>query len=169
MIGNHALESQISQTTIRRIDPNDDAALASGLAEKYKALDVESFSGEKTSLWKKYSADRSAYFVMEREKRIVGGAGIAPLANDVSHIADLQRFVLEPMGADIGHGIRLLKACLQAADLMGYRACYAESFPGDFDYKETLLLTGFRVFSTPLLEARTPGCDAIHYFRLGPR
>jgi hypothetical protein len=48
---------------------------------------------------------------------------------------------------------------------MGYRACYAESFPNDLDHKEMLLLTGFRVFGTPLLETRTPGCDAIHYFK----
>lgn len=116
-----------------------------------------------------YSAERAAYFVMEREASIIAGAGIAPLANGLGHIADLQRFLIEPSSAKIGHGIRLLKHCLQAADLMGYRTCYAESFPDDFDYKEILLLTGFRVFSRPLLEAKTPGCDAIHYFKLGLR
>jgi putative acetyltransferase len=169
MIGNHVLEQQIRQTTIRRIEPNDYAALARSLAEKYQALDIDNVADDNASFSENYSAERAAYFVMEREKRIVGGAGIAPLANDVSHIADLQRFVLERMSAEIGHGIRLLKHCLQAAHLTGYRACYAESFSGDSDYKEILLLTGFRVFSTPLLEARTPGCDAIHYFKLGLR
>jgi putative acetyltransferase len=169
VIGNHALESQIRQTTIRRIEPSDDATLARNLAVKYQALDIDNVPDDNVSLSENYSTARSAYFVMERETRIVGGAGIAPLANDLGHIADLQRFVLKPMSADIGHGIRLLKACLQAADLMGYRACYAESFCGDSVYKEILLLTGFRVFSTPLLEARTAGCDGIHYFKLGLR
>jgi putative acetyltransferase len=167
MIGIHALESEMSQTTIRRLNPNDDVTLARCLAEKYQALGTENYADKASSLSDQYSAERSAYFVMERASRIVGGVGIAPLANDVSHIADLQRFVFEPMSATIGHGIRLLKTCLQAADLMGYRACYAESFPDDIDYKEILQLTGFRVFGTPLLEARTPGCDAIHYFKLG--
>src|ERR1700722_12194061 len=169
MIGTHTIECEISQTTIRRINPNDDVALARSLAEKYQSLNLEHCSDHNVSLSENYSTERSTYFVMERDARIVGGAGIAPLANDLGHIADLQRFVLKPMSADIGHGIRLLKACLQAADLMGYRACYAESFSGDSDYKEILLLTGFRVFSTPLLEARTAGCDAIHYFKLGLR
>jgi putative acetyltransferase len=169
MIGNHALESQISQTTIRRINPNDDLALAGCLAEKYQAQDVDNVSHKKVSVSENYSAERSAYFVMERETRIVGGAGIAPLAKDVNHIADLQRFVLEPMTAEIGHGIRLLQHCLRAADLMGYRACYAESFSGDSDFKEILRLAGFRIFGAPLLEATTLGCDAIHYFKLGLR
>src|ERR1700733_10475520 len=106
MIGNHALESQIDQTTIRRISAKDDATLARSIAEKYQALDVENFAGENASLSENYSAERSAYYVMEREASIVGGAGIAPLENDLSHIADLQWFVLEPMSAKIGHGIR---------------------------------------------------------------
>jgi putative acetyltransferase len=169
MIGNHVLELQIRQTTIRRIEPNDDTALARSLAGKNQALDLERCDDDNVPLSENYSAERSAYFVMEREASIVGGAGIAPLANDLGHIADLQRFVLHPMSAKIGHGIRLVKHCLRAADLMGYRACYAESFSGDSDYKEILLLTGFRVFGTPLFEARTPGCDAIHYFKLGLR
>jgi hypothetical protein len=106
MIGNYALECQIGQTTIRRINPNDDVVLARSLAEKFQALDVESFPGENASLSENYSAERSAYFIMEREASLVGGVGIAPLANDLGHIADLQRFVLEPMNAKIGHGIR---------------------------------------------------------------
>jgi putative acetyltransferase len=169
MIGNHALESQISRTTIRSVKPCDDAALAASLAEKYQALDLEHCADDDAALSDNYVGARSAYFVMEREASVIGGAGIAPLANDLGHIADLQRFVLKPFSADIGHGIRLLEHCLQAADLMGYRACYAESFSGDSDYKEILRVTGFRIFGSPLLEARTPGCDAIHYFKLGLR
>ena len=78
MIGNHAIECQIRQTTIRRIRPKDDAALARSLAQKYQALDVENVADEKPSLSENYLGERSAYFVMERETGIVGGAGIAP-------------------------------------------------------------------------------------------
>lgn len=169
MIGNHALECQIGQNTIRQIKSDDETDLARRLAEQYRSLEWETAGETAISLSAIYSAERCAYFVIEQQTRIVGGAGIAPLANDLGHIADLQRFVLEPMTAKIGHGVRLLKHCLQAADLMGYRACYAESFSRDSDFKEILRLTGFRIFDTSLFEARTAGCDAIHYFKLGLR
>jgi putative acetyltransferase len=168
MIGNHLLERQIRESSIRRIGSEDDSAIASRLAERYEVLGLEA-SGENDPLSQVYSAERCAYFVMERDCRIVGGAGIAPLANDLVHIADLQRLVLEPMNTRIGHGIRLLNECVEADDRLGYRSCYAESFSGDSDLNVMLRRTGFRVSGENLLKATTLGCDAIHYFKLGLR
>jgi putative acetyltransferase len=167
MMGNHALECQIRQVSIRRIKSQDDAAIAS-LAEKYQALDLDAI-GTDDSVSAIYSKERSAYFVMERGTCIVGGAGIAPLANDLDHIAELQCMVILPMSRRIGEGLRLLSHCLDAADLMGYRTCYAEAYSGDADLNEILRRAGFRVFSSPLLRAATPGCDAVHYLKLGLR
>jgi putative acetyltransferase len=166
MIGNHALECQIRQTTIRRIEPNGDAALARSLAENYQALDIGYVADENASLSENHSGERSAYFVMERETDIVGGAGIPPLPNDLGHIAELQQFVLNSMSADIGDGVRAVKHCLQVADLMGYRACHAESFSGESDLNEILRLAGFKIFGKPLLRAATLGSDAIHYMKV---
>jgi putative acetyltransferase len=167
MVGNHSLDCQMRQAAIRRIKSQDDAAIARRLAEIYQTVDLGTFGEAADSLSEIYSGERSAYFVMERETGIVGGAGIAPLSNDLEHIADLQRFVLLPMSGKIGQGIRLLIHCLEAADLLGYRACYAEVFSGDSDLNEIFRFAGFQPFGKPLLRDATLGWDAIHYLKLG--
>jgi len=74
-----------------------------------------------------YRRQRAAYFVAIEAARIVGGAGIAPLADSDDQTCELQRMYLLSERRGCGIGAQLLNACLSAARGFGYRRCYAET------------------------------------------
>lgn len=74
-----------------------------------------------------YRHRRSAYYVAVRDNRIVGGAGLFPLANEDWGTCELQRMYLLPQHRGRGVGQDLLDACLQTARSLGFERCYAET------------------------------------------
>jgi len=155
---------------IRPIEPRDDAALARRLNEKL----ADGRSGadptlDHPPLSQIYAAPRCAYFVLERDSLVVGGAGISPLDCDFAHIAELQRFVLLPMCGQRGHARRLLDHCLDSAGAIGFRACYAESNSVESETNDLLRVAGFQRLGKPLRDPTNLGCDTYHFLTLGVR
>jgi len=155
-------------TIIRAIEPRDDDAMARRLSERVSDS-LGSDPDSKLSLSDIYAAPRCAYFVMERDGLIVGGAGIAPLTCDFAHIAELQCFVLLPMSGKRGHARRLLDHCLDAADAMGFRTCYAESRSIEAEMNDLLRIAGFQHLGKPLRDPTNASCDTYHFLTLGDR
>lgn len=116
-----------------------------------------------------YAAPRCAYFVMEREGLILGGAGISPLPCDFAHIAELGRFVVLPMCGQRGHARRLLDRCIDAASAMGFRACYAGSASTESDLNDLLRIAGFQRLGQALRDPSNATCDTYHFLTLGIR
>jgi len=157
-------------TLIRPIEPRDDAAIARRLSEK----EAEEGSGSDPNLnhaplSQIYAAPRCAYFVMERDDLIVGGAGISPLDCDFAHIAELQRFVVLPMGGQRGHARRLLDHCIDATGAMGFSACYVESSSIESEMNDLLRIAGFQRLGKPLRDPHNADCDIYHFLTLSLR
>lgn len=74
-----------------------------------------------------YRHRRSAYYVAVMDNRILGGAGLFPLASGDWDTCELQRMYLLPQHRGRGVGQDLLDACLQTARSLGFERCYAET------------------------------------------
>ncbi|WP_394843197.1 bifunctional helix-turn-helix transcriptional regulator/GNAT family N-acetyltransferase [Pendulispora brunnea] len=79
------------------------------------------------SLYEFYRKPRSAYFVIEREQRVLGGAGVAPLKGGDAHTCEFQKMYLLAECRGHGLGQRMLDMCMRTAKEFGYRRAYLET------------------------------------------
>lgn len=154
-------EGAFQPTTIRLIEPQDDLILRVILRDGIRFCGpVGAGSGlsldEKNPLSLQYSAPRSGYFVATRRDTVIGGAGIAPLPCDLTHIAEVQRFILLPMSGHLETGRRLLDKCLDAAHRAGFSLCYVELSSAQTIMLELLERTGFKAINKPLRAPHRP-------------
>ena len=106
-----------------------------------------------------YSEPRSAYFVIERDGRVLGGAGIAPLAGGDGSVCELRKMYFLPELRGHGQGRRLLQRCLDAARAFGYRRCYLETLTGMDTAMHLYAAAGFQPLCSPLGATGHFACD----------
>ena len=97
-----------------------------------------------------YRNRRSAYFVAIMGTKVLGGAGIFPLANEDWGTCELQRMYLHSQHRGRGIGQSLLNACLEAARLLGFERCYAETVSEMSTAIAFYERNGFRRLTTPI-------------------
>ena len=133
---------------IRFIKPTDNAALAQvirtvlvdlgvpkvGTAYADKALD---------SMYENYQSEKHAYFVVEDQGVILGGAGVAPLQDYQGPVCELQKmyFLSEIRGK--GMGRKMIEKCIEQAKIFGFEQCYLETMPYMEAAQKLYLNTGF--------------------------
>lgn len=106
-----------------------------------------------------YAVPGRAYFVVEREGRVVGGAGIAPLDGGPEGVCELRKMYFLPEARGLGAGTRMMALCLEAARSLGYRACYLETLTGMDAAMRLYIRTGFRPLDAPWGATGHGGCD----------
>jgi putative acetyltransferase len=98
------------------------------------------------SMYESYQATNSAYYVVSKQGRVVGGAGFAPLVgtDPEERICELQKmyFYQEARGFGLAH--RLLDLVLKEAKQAGYKLCYLETFETMTQAQRLYRKTGFR-------------------------
>jgi len=77
-----------------------------------------------------YAEAQHAYFVIERDGKVEGGGGIAPLINADDDICELRKMYFLPSLRGLGAGRVLMQQCLQSARAAGFRGCYLETLSG---------------------------------------
>jgi putative acetyltransferase len=111
-----------------------------------------------------YARPGCAYFVVERDGMVVGGAGVAPLDGGEPDVCELRKMYYLPQARGIGAGSAMMQRCLDAARALGYRRCYIETLTGMDAAQALYLRSGF----APLCEAMGGtghhGCDR-YYIR----
>ena len=109
-----------------------------------------------------YAAPGHAYFVIEEDGRVVGGAGIAPLTGASDGTCELRKMYFLPEARGRGQGRALLEHCLRIAKELGYQRCYLETLTGMDAAQALYRKLGF----TPLSCARGAtghhGCDRFY-------
>jgi putative acetyltransferase len=106
-----------------------------------------------------YSVPRSAYFVLERNGQIVGGAGIAPLAGGDADVCELRKMYFLGEVRGHGQGRRMLQRCLDTARELGYRRCYLETLTGMDAAQHLYVDAGFQALCGPLGATGHFACD----------
>ncbi|MDW8479643.1 MAG: GNAT family N-acetyltransferase [Xanthomonadales bacterium] len=156
---------------IRPIRPADDAAIAaiiravmtewgaSGPGFAIHDAEVDAMSAA-------YAAPRALYLVAEAAGRLLGGAGIGPLAGGDRETCELRKMYLLPEGRGRGLGRALLARCLEAAREFGYRRCYLETLGTMWRAERLYREFGFRPLPGPIGQTGHFGCDRFYLLEL---
>jgi|CXWL01.1.fsa_nt_gi putative acetyltransferase len=74
-----------------------------------------------------FKGNKSAYFLLEQDRKVVGGGGIAPLKEGPSDTCELKKMYFLPQARGTGMGHELLMTCLKEAKRYKYKKCYLET------------------------------------------
>ncbi|SHI71754.1 GNAT family N-acetyltransferase [Flavobacterium terrae] len=105
---------------------------------------------ELDSMYEAYQKPRSTYFVLENEGRIIGVAGISPLANGSEDVCELQKMYFLPETRGLGLGVLMMKACLVKAKEFGFKQCYLETMPYMEAAQKLYKKSGFEYLDGPM-------------------
>ncbi|TAK56048.1 MAG: GNAT family N-acetyltransferase [Gammaproteobacteria bacterium] len=156
-----------NEALIRPIRPADDAAVAAIIRTVMASFGASgpgfaSQDPEVDAMSASYAAPRSTYFVLEQDGRVIGGAGIAPLAGAAPTVCELRKMYFLPEARGRGLGARMLATCLAAARDLGFTRCYLETLTGMDHAQRLYARAGFRRLCGPQGATGHFGCDQ-HY------
>ncbi len=148
---------------IRAIQPADNLKLAIilrkilvemgvpkvGTAYADKALDC---------MYETYNTASSRYFVIQENETILGGAGIAPLANYEGPVCELQKMYIDAALRGKGMGRQLMQTCLDFAKSKGFEQVYLETMPYMKDAQSLYRKTGFYYIDGPMGDTGHSAC-----------
>ena len=95
------------------------------------------------SLFEVYTVPKSIYFVIEKDGKIIGGAGVMQLDNSDENICELQKMYLLPEGRGLGLGKSLIDNCIEKAIEFGFESCYIETMAYMEDAQKLYKKVGF--------------------------
>ena len=110
-------------------------------------------------MFENYSEEKSAYFIVEKEGKLIGGAGIAPLENGPIEICELQKMYLLSDARGLGVGAKLMEVCLEKARQLGFKKCYLETVDYLKEAQKLYKKSGFEYLQGPLGNTGHSACE----------
>jgi putative acetyltransferase len=164
-----ALDTGVFQ--IRPIEPRDDAAVAAiirTVMPQFGAVGDGFAINDPEVDWmqRAYARPRSAYFVVERNGVVQGGAGIAPLEGGDDGTCELRKMYFLEALRGLGAGAAVMGRCLDAARGFGFSRCYLETLRGMDAAMRLYERTGFRRIDGPLGATGHGGCNTFYVLDL---
>jgi putative acetyltransferase len=161
-----------AQVRLRPIRPRDNAAVAAiirGVMTEFGAVGpgYSINDPEVDAMARAYAPARHAFFVVEREGRVLGGAGIAPLEGGDPETCELRKMYVLPEGRGLGVGQMLLDRCLDAAREAGFRRCYLETLQRMEQARRLYERNGFRPLCSAQGRTGHTTCDTWYARELG--
>ena len=101
-------------------------------------------------MFQTYQHSNSIYYVVEKDSRIIGGAGISPLANGDSDTCELQKMYFLSETRGLGIGTQMMEKCLQSATDFGFKKCYLETMPYMVAAQKLYKKSGFDYICSPM-------------------
>ncbi|MDG3084745.1 GNAT family N-acetyltransferase [Vibrio hannami] len=153
-----------SNLTIRPIERSDNAAVASVIREVSAEYGLTADKGYSVSdptldsLYEVYNQPDSRYWVIEFSGKVVGGAGIAPLAGE-DGVCELQKMYFLPEARGKGIASKLAELCFEFARGSGFTQCYLETTN---ELTEAIMLyrkLGFQLVSKPMGNTGHTDCE----------
>lgn len=148
---------------LRKIKANDNAEIAAVIRKVFIDNNLPktgtAFADQHLdSLFEIYSKPKSVYYVLEKDGKIIGGCGVAPLDNCTENICELQKMYFLPQARGIGMGTKMMNVCLQEATEFGFESCYLETLPVMIDAQKLYNKVGFKYLDFPLGNTGHPTC-----------
>jgi len=155
--------------TLRPIEPRDDAAIANIIRKVMPEFGADGpgfaiHDTEVDTMSAAYSRPRAAYFVIEVDGAVLGGAGVAPLDGGDADVCELRKMYFLPALRGRGAGQAAMDRCLEAARALGFRRCYIETLTGMDAAQKLYLANGFERISCAMGGTGHHGCDR-YYIR----
>lgn len=154
-----------TSATLRPIQAGDDDAMARiirSVMSDYGATG-EGYSSEDAEVAEMstaYAGPRHAYFVLEQDNAVIGGAGIGPLAGGDQETCELRKMYLLATGRGQGLGQKLLDQCLTTARDLGYSQCYLETLGRMREARRLYVKNGFAPLTNAVGNTGHSGCDS---------
>ena len=141
--------------SIRKIKKEDNQAVAALIRAVFDELNIPKVGTAYEDpyldlMFEEYSKPKSVYFVVEKEGKIVGCAGVAPLENEAETICELQKMYFLPETRGLGIGSKMMATCLQSAKDFGFENCYLETMPFMLDAQKLYKKVGFEYICAPM-------------------
>ena len=157
----------MANACIRPIAPADDAAMAAiirAVMPEFGATGDGFAINDPEVDWmsRAYSAPRHAYFVLERDNKVLGGAGIAPLAGGDDDVCELRKMYFLPEARGLGAGAAMMSRCLDAAREAGFARCYLETLCGMDAAMRLYQRSGFHRIDGPMGVTGHGGCNTFY-------
>lgn len=156
---------------IRRINKNDSEQVRQIIKTVMPEFGAsgEGFAihdAEVENMFEAYAGQRAAYFVLEQNKIVIGGGGIAPLEGGDEDTCELKKMYFLPEARGQGMGKRVLMKCLEEAKTLNFTYCYLETF---HTMKQAMKLyehMGFKKISGPKGSTGHFGCNTFYQIEL---
>jgi putative acetyltransferase len=154
-------------SVIRPIRSEDDAAIAAiirTVMPEFGATGCGFAINDPEVDWmsRAYAQPRCAYFVVEQDGVVVGGAGIAPLEGGDGATCELRKMYFLPQARGRGAGAAAMQRCLQAARDAGFRRCYLETLGGMDAAMKLYERSGFTRIDGPMGATGHGGCNTFY-------
>ena len=161
----------MSNFSIRPILADDDAAMAAVIRTvmpEFGATGSGFAISDPEVDWmsRAHSAPRHAYFVLERDGRVLGGAGVAPLAGGDADVCELRKMYFLPEARGSGAGAAMMGRCLDAARGFGFTRCYLETLTGMDAAMRLYERSGFRRIDAAMGATGHGGCNRFYLLDL---
>ena len=102
------------------------------------------------AMFEAYNEPCSVYFVVEKDGKIIGGAGVAPLQNGDAGVCELQKMYFLNDARGQGLGTSMMEKCLCAAADFGFEKCYLETMPYMEAAQKLYKRSGFEYICAPM-------------------
>ncbi len=158
---------------IRPIEARDDPALATIIRTVMPEFGAGGtgftiHDAEVDGMSQAYSQPRCGYFVVERQGRVEGGGGVAPLEGGNTDICELRKMYFLPNLRGLGAGRALMQQCLDQARGFGFARCYIETLTGMDAAAALYRKSGFSPINAPLGHTGHGGCNRFYLLDLTP-
>lgn len=101
-------------------------------------------------MFETYQKPRTAYFVVERNGVLLGGAGIAPLDNYDGNVSELQKMYFLPEARGLGIGKQMMEFCVAKAREFKFEKIYLETMDFMTPAQKLYKKSGFENIDGPL-------------------
>ena len=149
---------------IRKIEAADNkviAAIVTEVMQEFNADPQTTVLGDPSlhTMFGNYNIDRSVYYVIEIDNKVIGGCGIKQLDGAEPDICELQRmfFLKEARGKGLGKII--LSHCIHEAKSFNYKQIYIESMSNMSEAIGLYKSLGFKRIQGLLGKTGHTGCD----------
>ena len=111
--------------SIRKIKKEDNQAVAALIRAVFDELNIPKVGTAYEDpyldlMFEEYNKPKSVYYVVEKDGKIIGSAGVAPLENEAETICELQKMYFLPETRGLGIGSQMMAQCLQSAKDFGF-------------------------------------------------
>jgi putative acetyltransferase len=150
--------------TIKEIQPEDNPKIARAIRAiliEYGVPKVGTAYADKIldTLFEAYDIESAVYFVVEKNGKIYGGAGIKQLDNYNGNVCELQKMYFLPEARGIGLGKKMMDICLQKATSLGFEKCYLETLPYMEEARKLYRKVGFKDLEAPMGDTGHYSCN----------
>ena len=161
----------MSNFTIRSIHQKDNAEVANVIRTVMTSFGAvgEGFSIEDPEVDQMYEAYQESqsemYVVVEKEGKVLGCGGFAPLIGGDADTCELRKMYFLPEARGKGLGQKMLEMALMGAKERGFKKCYLETLEHMTAARKLYEKAGFLPLTCPMGNTGHGGCDS--YYLIG--